>query len=128
MRCTIIIIIQIRYRARPGCVLLVLHTAKRVVTTGALPSAGSGGPSSFPPPRTAHPHPRRTQTRALAATRVPSAAGWCARVQSCRTRVRHCISVSTRTYQSFYTCQPAHDVTGHYHNIYLVAWRNVNTT
>lgn len=46
----------IRYRALPGCVLLVLHTAKRVVTTGALPSAAaSSGPSSFPPPSVASP-------------------------------------------------------------------------
>jgi len=91
------------YRARPGCVLLVLHTAKRVVTTGALPSAAPVAAARRPSLRPERRIPtRRTHTRALTATHVPSAAGWCARVQSCCiTHVRHCIGVSTRTYQSF---------------------------
>jgi hypothetical protein len=68
----------IRYRALPGCVLLVLHTAKRVVTTGALPSAGSGdAPARHPSLRRA-PHPHPTHPHARARTGSTRAAGWCA--------------------------------------------------
>lgn len=88
-KCDIIII---RYRARPGCVLLVLHTAKRVVTTGALPSAGSGGPPSFPPRRTPHPHHKtHPHARAHDASTNAAAGCRCARVHSCCTRVKYCI-------------------------------------
>lgn len=62
-KCDIIII---RYRARPGYVLLVLHTAKRVVTTGAERSRAPVAAARHPSLRAGRHIPtRRTHTRAL---------------------------------------------------------------
>lgn len=62
-KCDIIII---RYRARPGCVLLVLHTAKRVVTTGAERSRAPVAAARHPSLHAGRHIPtRRTHTRVL---------------------------------------------------------------